>query len=282
MDALTLKELRAIPLFASLSGGQAGCFEAGEIVEVEAGKILATEGELLESFYVLLEGEMRASRNYSNQAVLMGVLKPGMFMGEISLLLDSPNLATVRSLKPCRFFRLGKNEFWQMLSTCPSVASEVFRTMATRVKNMEGYSQQREKLASLGTMAAGLAHELNNPATAARRASANLREVVENLQSFACELHELFPPEQWPHLIDVSQSALARVGKSEPLDSVTRSDREEEVATWLEQHGVADGWKLSSAFVGAGLDAKQLAALAAKLPPGPSRLRLVGWKPPCR
>jgi len=266
MDVSTLTELQAIPLFSNLSGAQTSCFERGEIVELEAGKILATEGEPLEFFYVLLAGEMRVSRNYSNQAILMGVTKPGMFLGELSLLLDSPNLATVRTLKPCRLFRLGKNEFWQMLSTCPTVASQIFRTMATRVKNMEGYSQQREKLASLGTMAAGLAHELNNPATAARRASANLREVVGNLQSFACELHELFPPEQWPQLIDVSQSALARVGKSEPLDSVTRSDREEEVAIWLEQHGVADGWKLSSAFVGAGLDAKELAALAEKIP----------------
>jgi len=266
MDASKLHALQAIPLFANLSVEQAGCFERGEIVELEAGKILATEGEPLESFYVLLEGEMRVSRNYSNQAILLGVTKPGMFLGELSLLLDSPNLATVRTLKPSRLFRLGKDDFWRMLSTCPSVASQIFRTMATRVKNLEGYSQQREKLASLGTMAAGLAHELNNPATAARRAAANLRDVVENLQSFACELHELFPPEQWPHLIDLSQSAMARAGKSEPLDSVTRSDREEEVGTWLEQHGVADGWKLSSAFVGAGLDAKELAALAAKIP----------------
>ncbi|HXI84287.1 MAG TPA: ATP-binding protein [Verrucomicrobiae bacterium] len=266
MDPLTLKELQAIPLFSDLSAEQTSCFEPGEIIEFEVGKVLATEGEPLNSFYVLLEGELRVSRNYDNQAILMGVTKPGMFLGEISLLLDSPNLATVRTLKPSRLFRLGKNDFWRMLSVCPSVASQIFRTMATRVKNVEGYSMQREKLASLGTMAAGLAHELNNPATAARRSSANLREVVDNLQSFACELHESLKPEHWQPLVDASQDAIARLAKSTPLDSVTRSDREEEVATWLEQHGVADGWKFSPAFVGAGLDAKELAALAEKLP----------------
>ena len=138
--------------------------------------------------------------------------------------------------------------------------------MATRVRNLEGYSQQRERLASLGTMAAGLAHELNNPATAARRASANLREVVDNLQSCACELHETLKPESWQPLVDASQDAITRLAKSAPLDSVTRSDREEEVTTWLEKQGVPDGWKLSPAFVGAGLDAKELAALAEKLP----------------
>ena len=266
MNASTLQELQKIPLFSTLPSGQSSCLALGEIVQLEAGKVLAREGEPLESFYVLLEGEMRVSRNYENQAVLMGVTKPGMFLGEISLLLDSPNLATVRTLKLCRLFRLDKDGFWQMLSGCPSVASQIFRTMATRVRNMEGYSQQREKLASLGTMAAGLAHELNNPATAARRASANLREVVDNLQSCACELHDSLKPEHWQPLVDASQNAISRLAKVVPLDSVARSDREDVVAAWLRQHGVADGWKLAPAFVSAGLDSGELAALAGKLP----------------
>ena len=266
MDPSTLQALRATPPFSDLSVEQAVCLEPGEIVQLEAGRVLIGEGDVTDSFYVVLEGEMRVSRNYDNQAILMGVAHRGTFMGELSLLLDSPNLATIRALKPCRLFRLGKNEFWQMLSTCPSVASQIFRTMATRVKNMEGYSQQREKLASLGTMAAGLAHELNNPATAARRASAHLREAVENLQSFACELHDQLTLEQWQHVIEASQDAIARVGKSPSLDSVARSDCEDEIGTWLEQHGVADGWKLAPAFVNAGMDSRELMALAVKLP----------------
>src|SRR6266850_6439972 len=266
MDQATLRALQTVPLFSTLSDGQLSCLGPGEIVQVEAGKVLASEGNPIDSFYVLLEGEMRISRNYGNQAILMGVAKPGTFLGEVPLLLDSPIVATVRTLKPCRLFRLSKDDFWRMLSTCPSVASQIFRTMATRVRNMEGYSQQREKLASLGTMAAGLAHELNNPATAARRASAHLREVVENLQTFACELHESLAPEHWEPLIDASQSAIAQLAKSSPLDSVARSDREDQIATWLERHGVADGWKLAPAFVTAGMNDEGLAALAGKLP----------------
>ncbi|HUJ09868.1 MAG TPA: ATP-binding protein [Verrucomicrobiae bacterium] len=263
MDPSTLQALRAIPLFSSLSGEQTRCFEPGEIIQIEAGKVLASEGDPVESFYVLLEGEMRASRNYSNQAILMGIVQPGMFLGEIALLLDSANLATIRALKPSRLFRLGKDDFWRMLSTCPSVASQIFRTMATRVRNMEGYSQQREKLASLGTMAAGLAHELNNPATAARRASAHLREVVENIQSYACELHQSLNPDQWQFLIDASENGPA---KPVALDSLARSDREEEIATRLENHGVIDGWKLAPAFVSAGISSEKLSTLAGKLP----------------
>ena len=197
MDQSTLQEIRAIPSFSNLSVEQTSCFEPGEIIQLEAGKVLMNEGDPVESFYVLLTGEMRASSNYGNQTILMGIVKPGMWFGELPLLLDSPTLATIRALKPCRLFRLGKNDFWPMLSACPSVARQIFRTMATRVRNIEGYSQQREKLASLGTMAAGLAHELNNPATAARRASAHLRQVVEDVQSFACELHQRLTPEEF-------------------------------------------------------------------------------------
>jgi signal transduction histidine kinase len=276
MDQATLRELQTVPLFSTLAEGQMGCLEPGDVIHVDARTVLTNEGDPIEFFYVLLEGEMRISRNYGNQAILMGVAKPGSFLGELPLLLDSPIVATVRTLKPCRLFRLAKDDFWRMLSTCPSVASQIFRTMATRVRNLEGYSQQREKLASLGTMAAGLAHELNNPATAARRASAHLREVVENLQSCACELHELLKPEHWQPLVDASQTAIARLAKSAPLDSVARSDREEEVTTWLEQHGVPDGWKLAPAFVGAGLDGNELTALAGGLPPEALRYAL-GW-----
>ena len=276
MDQSTLQEIRAIPLFSNLSGEQTSCFEPGAIIQLEAGKVLMNEGDPVESFYVLLTGEMRASSNYGNQTILMGIVKPGMWFGELPLLLDSPTIATIRALKPCRLFRLGKNDFWPMLSACPSVASQIFRTMATRVRNIEGYSQQREKLASLGTMAAGLAHELNNPATAARRASAHLRQVVEDVQSFACELHQRLTPQQFQHLIDASHSALARVAKSAPIDSVTRSDREDEVAKSLEQQGVADGWKLAPAFVNAGLDGQELMVLAARLP-GEALRFAFGW-----
>ena len=259
MDQAALQELRTLPLFAELS--DLSCLETGEIVQFEAGKVLVTEGDPPEFFHVVIDGELRATRNYGNQTVLLGLAKRGTFVGEITLLLDSSSNATIRALKPCRLFRLSKDHFWQMLGTCPTVAQQIFREMATRVRNLEGYSQQRERLASLGTMAAGLAHELNNPATAARRAATHLRKIVDNLQCLACELYPLLNPYQWDALIEPSE-------KCGPvaLDAVARSDREEEVVTWLERQGVADGWKLAPTFVNVGIGISELEALAGKLP----------------
>jgi len=153
MDAATLEKVRSVPLFASLTDAQLECIKAGEVIDIPGGTVLVPEGTKSAYFLVVLEGEVRLTRSYDRQDVLMGVIKPGKFTGETTMLLGIPWLATARVPRPVRLFRLIEDDFWRMLSTCPAIAREIFQTAAGKMRNMEGYSQQREKLASLGTMA---------------------------------------------------------------------------------------------------------------------------------
>src|SRR5205809_4299199 len=265
MNPRDLQEVRSIPLFAILTDDQLGCLGGGEIIEAPVGAILASEGERTGFFHVLLEGEVRATRTYDRQSILLGVNKPGNYLGETMLLLDIPWVATCRVSKPARLFRLNEESFWRMLTSCQTVAREIFRSASNRMRNLEGYSQQREKLASLGTMAAGLAHELNNPASAARRAAAHMQQTTDKVQSFLCQLSKSLEPEHWQYLLNAAQEASAQ--NSHELDHLARSDRAETIANCLNIHGVAAAWDLAPTFVSAGLDVAWLDKLTDKIPP---------------
>jgi signal transduction histidine kinase len=274
--------LHQIRLFSGLADQDLKSIEKGEEVWFEAGDKIIDEGEH-DTFYALLDGNVDVIlRDGSKEAVLYS-FESGDHFGELPIILGwSDHKCGAYATKKSHLLRWDEDTFWRMLYDSPSLVRQILRKMAQSLSMLETVLQQNQKLIALGGLAAGLAHELNNPAAAANRTVTQLSDSIQESRLLVQKLNVQhgMTAQQWsylselrketlmPDLNPISRYSSLNENSSTPSnltmnDPIAQAEQEDEIIDWLRSHGVNDGWNLASDLVNAGLTIDKLNDIAA-------------------
>jgi len=251
--------LRKVPVLSSLKDDELHCLEGVRDLHIDKGEIVVRQGEISHCFWILLEGELRVTQKTAEQhEMMMAKIDAGTTFGELALLTAVPNLSSVVATSPSHLLQLDEDQFWNLMTSCPQVRKAILGNMAYRFQKMQSTTVQQEKMASLGTLAAGLMHELNNPGAAARRAASQLRENLLRLHEISLKFKERdFTAEQKHCMFDLQKHALA-VKQPLMMNSLDQSDAEEALAEWMESANIENAWKMAPTLVSIGMKASEL------------------------
>lgn len=265
-------ELRTLFLFEALTDDQLQTLcENGHIGVFQPGPI-CQEGDPATCFYVLLDGEVVMSKRSGGVDIETGrTSQRGVYCGAWSAYVPGEEHlyeASVRVTKPSRFFVLDAEAFAAFMQSQFPMAVHLLEGQKVGGLRQRQIIGQREKLLALGTITAGLTHQLNNPAAAIARDVANLRENVGKMRHKLAMLADgKFTPEALGVLVRMQDEVAEQVAKSkaQQLTALETSDREDEIGDWLEDHGIGGGWDYAPTFVEAGLDTDWLERVDASL-----------------
>lgn len=265
-------ELRTLFLFEHLSDEQLDTLcEAGSIETVPAGPIVV-EGDPATCFYVLIDGELVMSKRSGGVDIQTNRTSArGVYFGAWSAYIPGEEQlyeASVRLTKPSRVFVLDANAFASFMQSQFPMAVHLLEGHKVGGRRQSQIIGQREKLLALGTITAGLTHQLNNPAAATARAVADLREGVGKMRHKLAMLADgKFTPEALATLVTIQDEVAEQVAKNKgvELTALETADREDQIGDWLEDHGIAAAWDYAPTFVEAGLDTDWLERVEASV-----------------
>ena len=260
-----IEALRNIPDLADLPEDQLQWFASNaEDLHFEAGDLVVPAGAPADRLIVILSGELQGTRAKGSGVYIAAA---GSITGMLPFSRMTQFPSNIHASAPTRIAALHKDHFDEMFRRIPDIQPRLIGLLTDRVREATRADQQREKLAALGKLSAGLAHELNNPASAVRRSTAGLREALANLRDANFKLcREELSDEVLAHLAEIEKDVATDMSGSPVMDALDRSDREDHITVWLEKRGVSRPWELSPALVEAEADDECLAKLSAQFP----------------
>lgn len=253
-------ELKKLFLFEKLNDEQlAWLCRDGRVENFEPG-LVYREGEPGTCFYVLMDGEVRLTKMSGGEEIeLVHTDHHGVYAGAWTAYMgdkvDQNYAGSFYVTRPSKFFVLDALVFSRMMQEWFPMAVHLLEGVFFGNRNANQIIGERERLLALGSLSAGLTHELNNPAAAAVRATSSLRERVAGMRhKLKMMAHGKFDSATLENLVQLQEEAAAQVAKAPILTPMEAADREEELGDWLESHGIGNGWDIAPNFVQAGFD----------------------------
>src|ERR1700723_2335832 len=237
-------ELLRVPVFAGLPDDQIVWFIShAQEINISADEMAFRQGDLADAMFVFLEGQFQVRGELGGETVVIPI-KPGDVTGVLPFSRMKQFTVGGKAITDCRVLRFPTSLFPDLVQKMPELAQRLVGLMSDRIRETTRREQQRDRLASLGKLSAGLAYELNNPASAAKRAASQLREVLIKMRDASHELGKrALRPEQKAEILNL-EAQFAQNDNVPPPDPLAMSDLEAQIDSLLRSHGQNEMWQM--------------------------------------